>query len=46
MRDRDLRPEKATLVHFAVSDGASIYEPTYGSAGRIWSLAAAATEPQ
>jgi len=40
------RHGEATLVHFAVSDGANIFELTYNATGRTWSLAAVATEPQ
>jgi hypothetical protein len=29
-----------TLLHFAVSDGTSLYELTYDTTGQIWALAA------
>jgi hypothetical protein len=34
------REGEATLLRFAVSDGASLFELTFNSANRIWSLAA------
>jgi hypothetical protein len=40
------RHGEATLVHFAVTDGANLFELTYNAASRIWSLAAVAKEPQ
>ena len=30
----------ATVIHFAVSDGAGLYELAYDTAGRTWSLMA------
>ena len=40
------RHGEATLVHFAVSDGANLFELTYNAASQIWALAAVAKEPQ
>jgi hypothetical protein len=40
------RQGEATLVHFAVSDGASLFELTYNAASRIWSLAAVEADLQ
>lgn len=40
------RHGETTFVHFAVSDGANLFELTYNAASRIWSLAAVAKEPQ
>jgi len=34
------REGEATLLRFAVSDGASLFELTFNSANRVWSLAA------
>ncbi|MBI1921813.1 MAG: hypothetical protein HYS23_12125 [Geobacter sp.] len=34
------REGEATLLHFAVSDGANLFELTWNSASRVWSLAA------
>ena len=40
------RQGEATLVHFAVSDGANLFELTYNAGSRVWSLAAVETERQ
>lgn len=40
------RQGEATVIHFAVSDGANLFELAYNAASRVWSLAAAAMEPQ
>jgi hypothetical protein len=40
------RQGEATLVHFAVSDGVSLFELTYNAASRIWSLAAVEADRQ
>jgi hypothetical protein len=34
------REGEATLLRFAVSDGANLFELSFNSANRIWSLAA------
>jgi len=34
------RQGEATILHFAVSDGGNLFELSYNTAGRIWSLAA------
>ena len=34
------REGEATLLHFAVSDGVNLFELTWNSASRVWSLAA------
>ncbi len=40
------RHGEATILHFAVSDGASLFELAYDTAGRVWSLAAVEAEAQ
>lgn len=34
------RQGEATVLHFAVSDGANLFELTWNSASRVWALAA------
>jgi len=34
------RQGSAELLHFAVSDGANLFELTYNGASRVWALAA------
>jgi len=34
------RQGEAAILHFAVSDGASLFELAYDTAGRTWALAA------
>jgi hypothetical protein len=39
------RQGEVTVIHFAVSDGAGLYELAYDIAGRTWSLAALEADP-
>ncbi len=40
------RHGEATILHFAVSDGAGLFELVYNTVGRTWALAAVEAEPQ
>ncbi len=40
------RHGEATVIHFAVSDGASLFELAYNTAGRTWALTAVEAEPR
>lgn len=39
------RRGSATILHFAVSDGAGLFELAYDTAGRTWALAAVEPSP-